>query len=156
MQSIKVTCPPGLQNYSIPSFNLTFSAGTYEITDPDLIRFLLRYPTKSIPINPQEVADKKILSAEEVAGFGYEIIVGTDKKTGEPIKAEPDTEAAENFVVPEGLPEFPKMTLRELKEWMDDPEHPVKYEDKWHKEQYVRACERAAKKLAKPTAAKKQ
>jgi len=119
---------------------------------PDLIRFLLKYPSKSIPINPQDVVDQKILSAEEVAGFGYEIVIGQNKDTGEPILATPDVEKAAEFEVPEGIPtdaDFAKMSIAELKEWADDDRHPVKHEAKWHKEQYVKACQRAAKKLKK-------
>ena len=100
------------------------------------------------------------MTAEEVAGYGYEIIVKDkktgaaviDKETGKPALAKPDTTDRDNYEVPEGIPsdvDFAKMSIAELKEWADSPDHPVKYEAKWHKEQYVKACCRVAKKLRK-------
>ena len=160
MPSIKVICPPTLQNLHIPAFSRTFCSGAYELDgekDASLIRFLLRYPQKGLPIDPQEIVDKGIMDAEEVAGFGYEIIVKDkkgepvmDEETGKPKLAEPDTVKAASYEVPEGIPtdnDFAKMSIAELRDWADNPDHPVKYEAKWKKEQYVNACIRVAKKL---------
>lgn len=149
MATITITCPPELKALRVPALNMVFSAGVYTISDPEVIRFLLRWPSKSVSVDPQQVVDLKILPAEEVAGYGYDIVIGKDKATGKDIMATPDPDVLTNYKAPEGTPDFPKMTLRELREWMDAPEHEVKYRQDWNKEDYVRACQSHVKSKKK-------
>lgn len=135
MDPVIVTCPASMRHYRIPAFGVVLAAGQNAITDPKLMLFLLRFPSKAAAINPQECIDKGYLQPEDVARLGYDV------------KGAGPVELDQKIEIPEAIPDFAKMTKQELLDWCDDDRHQVKYKSTWSKEQFVRACQKAAKKM---------
>jgi len=146
-----VTCPPSMNKFRVPSFGAIFGAGANPVTNPKLMIFLLRFPSKVAHIDPMECIEKGWLTREQVAELGYEVPAvdsqGNVKldAAGNPVKV--DVPIKLDIEIPEHVPDFAKMSIPELKDWCDDDRHPVKYGKKWSKEQYINACQSAVRKL---------
>ena len=97
------------------------------ISDKGVLKFLLRYPGTA-RLSAQECVDKGWLESEEVRRLGYPVKVVVLDEKGKPAKdkkGEVVTEILEAALsddprLPPGTPDFPKMTILELREYADD------------------------------------
>ncbi len=150
-EPVYVICPPSMNKYRVPSFGKIFGAGKNPITNPKLMLFLMRYPMKTAHVDPMECIEKGYLTREEVAEIGIEVQAvnpdGSPKvnEAGEPVNVNVPINL--DIEIPEHIPDFAKLTIPELKDWADDERHPVKYGKKPQKEQLIRACEAAVRKM---------
>lgn len=132
----------------VPGMNILFGPGPNEVTSPDVMRVMLRFPMP-LEFKVQDMVDLGYLTAAEVVSFGYEAF---DREAGEvvegPVTAKLDP--------PEGRPKFSAMNMIEVKKWAQEHEVVLKLTGAvpWDKQECVEACEKRADELGLPKGTK--
>jgi len=128
----------------VPDMNILFGPGENEVTDPDIMRVMLRFPMP-LEFNPQDMVDLGYLTAAEVVSFGYEAF---DREAGEVISGP----VTADIPTPEGRPNFRRMGMPELKLWAQEHDVVLKLAppDSWDSAACAEACEKKADEMKLP------
>lgn len=140
MEPVIVKCVSTLKHMRIPAFGVVLKAGENAIKNTELLKFLLRFPSKIARVDPQECIDKGHLTVEEVVALGHEV-AGSEPAKAEDLKLD--------IEIPEAMHDPVLMTKRELIEFCDDERHPVKYKSNWSKDQFVKAIKKEQRRIKK-------
>jgi hypothetical protein len=125
-----------------------FGPGENEVTDPDIMRLMLRFPMP-LEFSTQDMVDLGYLTAKEVVSFGYAAI---NRATGEDLEGP----VTAKFDPPEGRPSFTQMGMVEIKKWAQEHDVVLKLEGEvpWDKQECAEACEKKADELGLPKGTK--